>query len=73
MNQVAERYAQAFFSLAAEDNKVAELKQQATDMLNVVDRDVIKFLDDILYFHSRPAVPVSKCMIFCFYACHHFF
>ena len=45
MNQVAERYAQAFFSLAAEDNKVAELKQQATDMLNVVDRDVIKFLD----------------------------
>jgi F-type H+-transporting ATPase subunit delta len=45
MNQVAERYAQAFFLLAAEDNKVAELKNEATQMLSVVDRDVIKFLD----------------------------
>ncbi|MBR2552253.1 MAG: ATP synthase F1 subunit delta [Clostridiales bacterium] len=45
MNQVAERYAQAFFSLAADEKKVAELKDQAADMLSVVDRDVIKFLE----------------------------
>lgn len=45
MNQVAERYAQAFFSLAVDEKKVAELKEQATEMLSVVDRDVIKFLD----------------------------
>jgi F-type H+-transporting ATPase subunit delta len=45
MNQVAERYAQAFFSLAADEKKVAELKDQAAEMLSVIDRDVIKFLD----------------------------
>ena len=45
MNPVSERYADAFFSLALEDGKVALLKKQVESLLAVFDRQTIKFLD----------------------------
>lgn len=46
MNQVAERYAQAFFSLAKDEGTVAELKDEASALRTVCDRDLIRLLDN---------------------------
>ena len=44
MSQVSERYAQAFFSLAQEENKVSALREEAERALNVFDNNVKSFL-----------------------------
>ncbi|RVU97651.1 ATP synthase F1 subunit delta [Coriobacteriales bacterium OH1046] len=46
MNQIAERYAQAFFSLAKDEDAVAELKGEASALKAVCDRDLIRLLDN---------------------------
>lgn len=46
MNQVAERYAQAFFSLAKDEGTVAELKSEAAVLKTVCNRDLIRLLDN---------------------------
>ena len=45
MNPVSERYAEAFFSLALDEGKVALLREQVESLLGVFDRQTIKFLD----------------------------
>ena len=44
MSQVSERYAQAFVSLAQEENKVSALREEAERALNVFDNNVKSFL-----------------------------
>ena len=46
MNQIAERYAQAFFSLAKEEDRVAELKGEATVLKAACSRDLVRLLDN---------------------------
>ena len=43
MSQVGERYAQAFLSLAEEENKVALLKKEAEQVLSSLGHDVLRF------------------------------
>ena len=45
MNQVAERYAQAFFALAKEEDRVASLKGEAVALRAACDRDLVRLLD----------------------------
>ena len=46
MNQIAERYAQAFFSLAKEEDKVAKLKDEAACVRSICSRDLVRLLDN---------------------------
>lgn len=46
MNPVAERYAQAFFSLAKEEGRVASLKDEAAALRSICSRDLIRLLDN---------------------------
>lgn len=46
MNQIAERYAQAFFSLAKEEGTVAELKGEAAALKRACSRDLVRLLDN---------------------------
>ena len=45
MSQVADRYAEAFFSLAKEEGKVASLKSEAVALRSACDRDLVRLLD----------------------------
>ncbi len=46
MSQVAERYAQAFFGLAKEEDRVLELKREAVLLRSACDRDLVRLLDN---------------------------
>ncbi len=44
MNQIAERYAQAFFSLAHDEGKVAQLKGEAAALRTACSREFVRLL-----------------------------
>ena len=46
MNQIAERYASAFFSLAQEEGKVAELKGEVASLRPACSRELVRLLDN---------------------------
>ena len=45
MNPIAERYAQAFFSLAKDEGRVAELKGEAAILRQACSRELVRLLD----------------------------
>ena len=45
MNPVAERYAQAFFSLAKDEDRVAEFKDEAVILRRACSRELTRLLD----------------------------
>ena len=43
MNQISERYAEAVFDLAKEENKLKEYKEEAKSLSTLITADVIHF------------------------------